>query len=51
MAEVAMIRYPVKQPYHMSGIKNILLFTITFTLLNFKFPYFPFPIENYQARP
>jgi len=48
-AGAATIRYPVKQPYRLSGIYNILHFTIK--LLNLKFSYFPFPNANYQARP
>jgi len=49
MAGAATIRYPVKQPYRLSGIYNFLHFTIK--LLHLKFPYFPIPNANYQARP
>jgi len=49
MAGAATIRYPVKQQYRLSGMYNFLHFTTK--LLNLKFPYFPFPIATYQARP
>jgi len=44
------IRYPVKQPYRLSGIYRPIFLYFTIKLLNLKFPYFPFPIANYQAR-
>jgi len=53
-AGAAAIRYPVKQPYRLSGIKNVLHFTIT--LFYLKFIMLPFPLQiirppDYQARP
>jgi len=46
-AGAATIRYPLKQPYRLSGINICLHFTIT--LLNLKFPYFPCPIAKFSG--
>jgi len=50
MAGAATIRYSVKQPSP-AWNKKICTISLLHALLNSKFPYFTFPIANYQTKP